>query len=117
MDCNDGDNSVLSYVRRAKDSNDFLLIVCNFTPVVREGYRVPVPAPGFYEELLNTDAEVYGGTNAGNMGGLEAEAEPYLNRAYSLLLRLPPLATVILKPRPSRPPAAAHGAGSAPPKV
>jgi 1,4-alpha-glucan branching enzyme len=98
MDCNNGDNSVLSFVRRAKDSNDFLLCVCNFTPVVREGYRLPVPARGFYREILNTDAAAYGGSNLGNMGGAEAEEAPYLGRPYSLALTLPPLATLFLKP-------------------
>ncbi|HKO05652.1 MAG TPA: 1,4-alpha-glucan branching protein GlgB [Candidatus Acidoferrales bacterium] len=99
MDCNDGDNSVLSFVRRAKDPADFLLCVCNFTPVVRHGHRVPAPAAGFYSEILNTDAEIYGGSNAGNMGGVEAVSEPYLGKACSLLLTLPPLAVIFFKPR------------------
>jgi 1,4-alpha-glucan branching enzyme len=103
MDCNDGDNSVLSFVRRAMDPADCLLCVCNFTPVVRHGHRVPVPAPGFYAEILNTDAEIYGGSNTGNLGGVEALPEPYLGKPCSLRLTLPPLAVVFFKLRPFRP--------------
>jgi len=109
MDCNDGDSSVLSFIRRAKDPRDSLLCVCNFTPLVREGYRVPVPAPGFYQEILNTDAERYGGGNVGNLGGVEARPEPYLKKPCSLLLRLPPLAVLFFRlpraPDPTPPPA------------
>src|SRR5208282_3816577 len=99
MDCNDGDNSVLSFVRRAKDPADFLHCVCNFTPVVRHGHRVPAPAAGFYAEILNTDAGTYGGSNIGNFGGVEAVPEPYLGKPCSLLLTLPPLAVIFFKPR------------------
>jgi 1,4-alpha-glucan branching enzyme len=102
MDCNDGDNSALSFVRRAKDPQDWLLVVCNFTPVVRKGYRVPVPAAGFYQEILNTDAEIYGGSNVGNLGGVEAVEETYLGKPYSLHLTLPPLAVIYFKLRNSR---------------
>ncbi len=99
MDCNDGDNSALSFVRRAKDPQDWLLVVCNFTPIVRKGYRIPVPAAGFYEEILNTDAEIYGGSNVGNLGGVEAVQETYLGKPYSLHLTLPPLAVIYFKLR------------------
>ncbi len=105
MDCNDGDSSVLSFVRWAKDRKAWLLCVCNFTPLVREAYRVPVTAPGFYEEILNTDAERYGGSNVGNCGGAEALPEPYLGKPCSLLLRLPPLAVLFFKPRAAPRPA------------
>jgi len=73
--------------------------VANFTPVVRENYRVGVPQPGFYRELLNTDAAAYGGSNAGNLGGVAAEPIPWLGHANSVNLRLPPLAAVFLKLR------------------
>ena len=102
MDCNDGDNSTLSFVRRAKDPSDWMLVVCNFTPIVRRGYRVPVPAPGFYEEILNTDAKIYGGTNVGNMGGVEAVPEQYLGKPCSLHLTLPPLAVLYFRCRTQR---------------
>ncbi|HUJ39062.1 MAG TPA: 1,4-alpha-glucan branching protein GlgB [Candidatus Acidoferrales bacterium] len=103
MDCNDGDNSTLSFVRRAKDPADWLLVVCNFTPIVRQGYRVPVPAPGYYQEILNTDAEIYGGSNVGNKGGVEAVPEPYLAKPYSLHLTLPPLGVLYFRLR-AKPP-------------
>jgi len=90
---------VLSLLRRAKDWSDFLVIVANFTPVVRDNYRVGVPEAGLYQEILNTDAAIYGGSNAGNLGGATAEPIPWLGRSYSLNLRLPPLSVLILKPQ------------------
>ena len=66
----------------------------NFTPVVREGYRVGVPGPGYYEEILNSDADIYGGSNAGNFGGMHAEPVEWQGKPYSIMMRLPPLATV-----------------------
>src|SRR5216683_5438541 len=99
LDCNDADAGVLSFLRRARDPEDFLVVVANFTPVVRENYRVGVPEPGFYRELLNTDAAAYGGSNAGNLGGVAAEPIPWLGHTYSVNLRLPPLAAVFLKLR------------------
>jgi 1,4-alpha-glucan branching enzyme len=98
LDCNDAEASVLSFVRRAKNPEDFIVVVANFTPVVRENYRVGVPRAGFYREILNTDAQTYGGTNVGNLGGVPAERVPWLGRSHSLNLRLPPLALVFFKP-------------------
>ncbi|HEV1996114.1 MAG TPA: 1,4-alpha-glucan branching protein GlgB, partial [Candidatus Acidoferrum sp.] len=98
MDCHDSDHGVLSFVRRAKDPGDFLLVVANLTPVVRENYRVPVPAPGFYREVLNTDAAAYGGTNVGNLGGVPADPMAWGDHPHSLKLTLPPLAALFLKP-------------------
>jgi 1,4-alpha-glucan branching enzyme len=97
VDCNDADSSVLSFLRRAKNPQDFLVVVANFTPVVRENYRVGVPEAGFYHEVLNTDAAAYGGSNVGNLGGVAAEPVPWLAHSYSLNLRLPPLGAVFLK--------------------
>lgn len=97
IDCNDRDNSVLTYMRRAKQADDIAVIACNFTPVVREGYRVGVPHPGFYHEVLNTDSEWYGGGNIHNEGGHPAEEVPWHGHPYSLNLTLPPLATVVFK--------------------
>jgi len=88
---------VLSFVRRAKDPNDFVVVVANFTPVLRENYRVGVPEAGFYREVLNTDAEAYWGSNVGNLGGVKAEPVPWMDREYSLKLTLPPLGVVFLK--------------------
>jgi 1,4-alpha-glucan branching enzyme len=97
IDCNDADASVLSFMRRARDQQDAILIVANFTPVAREKYRVGVPEPGWYRELFNSDAEYYGGTNYGNAGGVMAEPVPWMGMNYSLPLRLPPLATLYFK--------------------
>jgi 1,4-alpha-glucan branching enzyme len=97
LDCNDADASVLSFLRRAKDQGNFLVVVANCTPVLREEYRVGVPEPGLYREVLNTDAEIYGGSNVGNLGGVQAEAIPWGNKPYSLNLRLPPLGSVYFK--------------------
>ncbi len=97
VDCNDADSSVLSFLRRAKNPQDFLVVVANFTPMVRENYRVGVPEAGFYHEVLNTDAAAYGGSNVGNLGGVAAEPVPWLGHSYSLNLHLPPLGAVFLK--------------------
>jgi 1,4-alpha-glucan branching enzyme len=70
----------------------------NFTPVPRHGYRVGVPQPGHYRELLNSDAAVYGGSNLGNGGGVRAGPTPWQGQPNSVALTLPPLATVMLKP-------------------
>jgi 1,4-alpha-glucan branching enzyme len=98
LDCNDADASVLSFVRHAKNGEDFLVVVANFTPVVRADYRVGVPRQCRYSEILNTDAEIYGGGNVGNLGGVTAEPIPWLGRTHSIKLTLSPLALLILKP-------------------
>jgi 1,4-alpha-glucan branching enzyme len=100
MDCADAEQSVISFVRRARDPHDFVLVVCNFTPVPRHVYRVGVPAPGHYRELLNSDAALYGGSNLGNAGGVQVEPTPWQGQAYSLPLTLPPLSVLMLKPAP-----------------
>ena len=75
-----------------------MLVACNLTPVVREGDRVGAPQGGAWREILNTDAEVYGGSNVGNGGRLNAEDVPCHGREASLRLTLPPLATIVLTP-------------------
>ncbi|PJF20666.1 MAG: 1,4-alpha-glucan branching enzyme, partial [Phototrophicales bacterium] len=97
IDANDADASTYSYIRYAKDKSDFLVMVLNFTPVVRENYRLGVPEAGFYKEMLNSDSEEYGGSNVGNMGGVEAEAIEQHGLPHSISLRLPPLGILILK--------------------
>jgi 1,4-alpha-glucan branching enzyme len=101
IDCNDADSSVVSFVRRGRDPRQFVLAALNWTPVPRHGYRIGVPEPGFYRELLNTDAEVYGGSNVGNQGGLFADAVPAHGHAQSLSLTLPPLGGLLLKLSPT----------------
>jgi 1,4-alpha-glucan branching enzyme len=97
IDANDSDNSVYSFVRRGKSADEMILVVLNATPVVRYGYLVGVPRPGNYEEILNTDAVQYGGSNVGNLGGMNAGEHAWQGRRYSLALTLPPLAAVFLK--------------------
>jgi 1,4-alpha-glucan branching enzyme len=99
IDANDASASVLSFLRRARNPDDGIVAVCNFTPVFRETYRVGVPRPGFYRELLNTDSQYYGGSDVGNAGGVNAEPIPWNDRPYSLKLRLPPLAAMYFKPQ------------------
>jgi 1,4-alpha-glucan branching enzyme len=101
INADDVDNSVLTFIRRAKDPSDIVVVACNFTPVVREGYRVGVPEPGYYREVINTDSAYYEGSDVGNGGGLMAEPLPYHGKPYSLKLTLPPLAAVYFKPQRS----------------
>jgi 1,4-alpha-glucan branching enzyme len=98
IDCRDSEQSVLSFVRHARDARDAVVCVCNFTSVPRHHYRVGVPRPGFYAEVLNTDSAIYGGSNLGNMGGVSSEPVPWHGRPHSILLTLPPLAAVWLRP-------------------
>jgi 1,4-alpha-glucan branching enzyme len=104
IDCNDNDNSVVSFIRRARDTGDFLVAIVNFTPVPREGYRIGVPAAGSYTELVNSDGEAYGGSNVGNGGVVFTEPIASHGLPDSLRLNLPPLAVLILRPGESRPP-------------
>jgi 1,4-alpha-glucan branching enzyme len=97
MDCNNWEQSIVAFVRRARNPEDCVLVVCNFTPVPRAGYRIGVPAWGFYRELLNTDAACYGGSNVGNAGGVEAQAIPWHGQPHSVVLSLPPLGVLVLK--------------------
>jgi 1,4-alpha-glucan branching enzyme len=97
IDCTDNENSVISFVRYARDPRDHVLVVCNFTPIPRHRYRVGAPAAGYYAEQLNTDAAVYGGSGVGNGGGCWTEPVAAHGHEQSLLLTLPPLACLILK--------------------
>jgi 1,4-alpha-glucan branching enzyme len=109
IDFHDSENSVVAFMRRSRDATPAthersdagrggtIVFAVNATPVVRHGYRLGVPGAGFYREIINTDAETYGGTNVGNMGGFEAEDFPWQGRTHSLMISLPPLATVAFK--------------------
>jgi 1,4-alpha-glucan branching enzyme len=99
VDFHDADNSIISFLRRADDPNDFLLFCCNFTPIVRQKYEIGVPAEGFYEEVLNTDSELFGGSNLGNGGVVSSRAVPRHNRPHSIVVTLPPLAVVAFRKR------------------
>ena len=97
VDSENRDNSVLSFIRFAKDKNDFVLVCCNFTPTVQEGYRVGVPSEGQYQEIFNSDSTYYGGTNRGNGQGIHSEHIQAQAHENSLKLTLPPLGVTILK--------------------
>jgi 1,4-alpha-glucan branching enzyme len=97
LELHDWENSVIAFLRRARNPDDSVVVVCNFTPVVRSNYRIGVPNGGYYREILNTDAEVYGGSNVGNDGGAWGVPEPHAGRPFHLSLRLPPLGVLFLK--------------------
>jgi 1,4-alpha-glucan branching enzyme len=97
IDSNDSDQCVISYLRTAVAGEGTAVVVCNFTPVTRRNYKIGVPAEGFYAERLNTDAARYGGSNAGNAGGVWANPEPLHGRPCSISLVLPPFAALILE--------------------
>lgn len=98
IDCCDTQNSVLSYIRRGNDPDDFVIVVCNFTPVVRENYRIGVPKAGRYYEAFNSDSEFYGGSNVGNGSGLQTTGVPSHGLPDSLTVTLPPLGAFVLVP-------------------
>ena len=102
IDYTDVDKSVVSYVRRGEAPDEVCVVICNFTPVVRERYRIGVPLPGFYEETLNTDSALYGGGDIGNAGGVQSQPTPCHGRGHSVDLTLPPLAAILLTPRRKR---------------
>ncbi|MBL8870425.1 MAG: 1,4-alpha-glucan branching protein GlgB [Planctomycetaceae bacterium] len=97
VDCLNREDSTLSFIRYAEDKSNWLLVCCNFTPVVRD-YRVGVPANAFYREIFNSDSSYYGGSNVGNFPGVQAETIPQHGRQQSINLRLPPLATMVFRP-------------------
>jgi len=97
IDFHDSENSIIVFVRRAEDPEDFLLVCCNFTPVVRKKYEISAPVEGFYEEVLNTDSEYFGGGNVGNGGGVKSKPAPKRDRGHSLTITLPPLAAVVFR--------------------
>ena len=98
VDFHDVEGSVISFIRRAEDPRDFLLFVCNFTPVARHNYRIGVPEAGFYDEILNTDSELFGGGNVGNGGLVSSDPVPDHGRDHSLSVTLPPLGVVVFRP-------------------
>jgi 1,4-alpha-glucan branching enzyme len=98
IDFHDTDNSIVSFLRRAKDPADYVVIACNFTPVPRFGYRIGVPEHVYYRELLNSDSHEYGGSNLGNEGGVQADAIPWHGQRCSIKVTLPPLAVVCFRP-------------------
>jgi 1,4-alpha-glucan branching enzyme len=99
IDFHDAESSIIAFLRRAEDPKDFLVFCCNFTPVPRKGYEFGVPEEGFYEEILNTDSELFGGTNLGNGGMVSSRPVPKHDRQHSISVTLPPLAVVGFRKR------------------
>ena len=97
IDAQDSQQSVLTFLRRGKTPKDYLIIIANFTPVVRQPYRIGVPERGAYKEVFNSDDKVWGGSGQTNSGIVHAEPLPRHNQRYSLELKLPPLAVVFLR--------------------
>ena len=100
VDCKDHQRSILSFIRRAHNYDDITLVVCNFTPVPRQNYRIGVPWGGSWNEALNSDAPMYGGSGQGNFGGLQAAPLPIHGRQFSLNMTLPPLGIVVFRHQP-----------------
>lgn len=97
IDCNDALNSTLSFLRRRPGSDESIIVVCNFTPVPRLNYRVGAPGPGFWKEVINSDAQDYGGSGMGNLGGVDATPIPCHGLPHSINITLPPLAVIYFK--------------------
>ncbi|HET9029993.1 MAG TPA: 1,4-alpha-glucan branching protein GlgB [Candidatus Aquilonibacter sp.] len=98
IDYHDAENSIIAFCRKGRRSGESIVVLCNFTPVVRYGYRVGVPDGAAYEEILNSDAACYGGSNAGNLGRVEVEPVASHGRDRSIVVTLPPLACVYFRP-------------------
>ncbi|MEW6600881.1 MAG: 1,4-alpha-glucan branching protein GlgB [Nitrospirota bacterium] len=97
IDFHNWEESTLTFIRKGRNTNDIILVVCNFTPALRYDYRVGVPRGGFWKELLNSDAEIYGGSGKGNAGGIYADPVAVQGRDFSLSLTLPPLGILFFK--------------------
>ncbi len=98
IDCMNRADSVTSFIRKADDPSDYVIVCCNFTPVVRTSYRIGAPKAGFYREIFNSDSSFYAGSNVGNFPGCQAEKIPHHGRPASMGVTLPPLSVVVLKP-------------------
>jgi 1,4-alpha-glucan branching enzyme len=100
VDCTDSEQSVVTLLRTGKSPDEIILVACNFTPVPRYNYRVGVPKPGLWREILNSDGLEYWGSGHGNLGGVESVPVPCHGHRDSLVLTLPPLSTLFLKYTP-----------------
>ena len=104
IDFSDAEHSIVSFVRRAKRREDYLVFICNFTPAPQWNYRIGLPEAGMYHEVFNSDAEMFGGSNVGNGGAVHAEPIPSHGRPASASLTIPPLGVLVLKPERPLPP-------------
>jgi 1,4-alpha-glucan branching enzyme len=100
VDASNWEESIIAFLRKGRAPDELALVVCNFTPVPREGYRIGVPRPGRWRERVNSDAADYGGSGVGNAGEVHAHDHPMHGHPHSLDLRLPPLATMIFTYEP-----------------
>jgi 1,4-alpha-glucan branching enzyme len=100
IDGSDADSSVISFLRKGAGPGEEIVVVCNFTPVVRTNYRIGAPAGGYWEEFLNSDGKEYWGSGLGNSGGVRADPIPAHGRTHSLNLLLPPLAIILFRHGP-----------------
>jgi 1,4-alpha-glucan branching enzyme len=98
IDCTDHESSILSFVRQKRDGSQPLAVILNMTPAPRLGYRIGLPRPGLWQEVLNSDADIYGGSNVGNLGGVTAEAYKVHHQPFSAPMTLPPLSIVVFRP-------------------
>ncbi|MBO7556563.1 MAG: alpha amylase C-terminal domain-containing protein, partial [Alphaproteobacteria bacterium] len=92
-------DSVISYMRKGKNPGDYLIVVCNFTPVVRKNYRIGVPENCFYQEIFNSDDINYWGSGVKNDGARQAQPQGWNERPFSIEVTLPPLSTIVIKPQ------------------
>jgi len=97
IDFHDWEHGIISFIRKGKNTDAIILVICNLTPIPRYKYRVGVPRGGFWEEVINSDSEVYGGSGHRNLGGVEATPVPAHGRDYSISLTLPPLGVLFFK--------------------
>jgi len=98
LDCTDVESSVFSFVRQTKQGNDPLAVVMNLTPVLRANYRLGLPRAGVWKEVFNSDCEIYGGSNQGNLGRVTTEPKPMHGHPQSAPLTLPPVGIVVFQP-------------------
>jgi 1,4-alpha-glucan branching enzyme len=99
IDCHNYEDSTLSYLRSAKDPDNFVAVCCNFTPVPRTDHRLGVPKACWYDEIFNSDSMHYGGSNVGNGPGVAGEAVPWHGLPASIKVSLPPLGVIVFKPQ------------------
>jgi 1,4-alpha-glucan branching enzyme len=102
VDCNDAEQSLVTLIRRGRSTDDLILVACNFTPVVRDNYRIGVPRPGLWREVLNSDAGEYWGSGHGNFGGVEAAPFGAHGHPFSIMITVPPLGVVFFKSEAER---------------
>jgi 1,4-alpha-glucan branching enzyme len=100
---NDAANSVFAFARIGRDARRPIVFVANLTPVPRHDYRLGLPVPGRWRELVNTDSSFYGGSDTGNYGGVQTDDTPWMDQYHSAVLTLPPLSALWLVPEPEEP--------------